>query len=157
MKQNIIFSDELQFAGQMAELIASLKKIQQGLLLGLGSIITIAIFAIDSPQPTFVGSMSIFLWIMLFLIPAAVGIVMLKFPSWQKVPLALRKNAILQSFGLSLITLSTIVLFHVQWNPSDVGFIGSILFVTMCYGAVIVWLAFRLQRRVDNEESDLFP
>jgi predicted membrane channel-forming protein YqfA (hemolysin III family) len=157
MKQNVMFSDEREFGGQTAVTQANLDKIQQGLLIGLGSVLTYAVVAISSPEPFFTNSASIFLWLMLFLSPAIAGVVVYKFPSWQSIPLTLRRNMILQSFGLSVLALSTTIVFFLKWNPYEPGHWVFSFLITILYGIGIVFFAFRLQRRVENEKGDLFP
>ena len=157
MKQNMMFGDYLEVDQQSVASMAILGKIQRSLLIGLGAVLTFAVVAISSPEPFFDGFAVIFLLWMLFLAPAASGLVLLKFPSWQNTSIALRKNVILQSFGLSFLTLSTFIVFNYQWNRPMVDAMVTSYFVTFCYGLFMLWLVFHLRQMVEGEKGDLFP
>ena len=157
MKQNMMFTEYPEEIEQSS--VSALNKLQQGLLVGLGSVLTYIVLTFSSREPFFdvVTSGAIFLWLMLFLAPAAAGIVVYKFPSWQSIPLSIRKNVILQSFGLSVLTLGTTVLFFLKWHPYQPGNWLMCAFFTVCYGAFLVWLLFRLGRQEPLERGALFP
>ena len=155
MKQNIMFTNDLEKIELSS--VTILHKIRQSLLLGLGSVLTYAVLAVSSPEPFFDNFVTIFLWLMLLLAPAIAGLVVCKFPSWQSIPLTLRINVILQSFGLSVLTLSTTIVFFLKWNPYQPGHWFMSAFVTVCYGSCILWLYSRMGRQVEQEKGELFP
>lgn len=157
MKQNMMFTDYPELSEKSAKSAASLQKWQQLLLVGLGAVVTYATLGSSSLDSLFDSFTSVFLWIMLLLVPAAGGVVILKFPSWQQIPLFQRKEVILYSFGLSLLTWSTIILFGIQLRPYDIAYWLTSTLVTLCYGFFILWLYFRLNRQAMAEEGDLFP
>ena len=157
MKQNMMFTDYPEVNDKSAASMANLDKLQNGLMIGLGAVLTYGVLAVSSPEPFFDSFASVFLWLMLLLAPAAAGIVVLKFPSWQHLPLAQRKNVILHSFGLSLLALCTTVLFSFQWHPYEAGHWLVSALVTLSYGSFILWLHFRLSRQGEREIGDLFP
>lgn len=106
MKQETMFPDYPELSEKSGASVASLQKIQHGLLVGLGAIFTYIILSVGAVEPPFDSFAAIFLWWMLLLAPIIAGLVVLKFPSWQKIPLALRKECIFQSFGLGLLSKS---------------------------------------------------
>ncbi|GJM41365.1 MAG: hypothetical protein DHS20C20_16470 [Ardenticatenaceae bacterium] len=159
MKNDIMLTDEWELNVQADTSVVTLDKVQRYLLVGLGSILTYAVLTLGSSDPFFDAAAfgTVFLWLMLLFAPAAMGIVLYKFPSWQNVPLALRKNVILQSFGLSVLTMATTILFFLKWDPYQAGNWLFCTFITVCYGAIILRLHFRLARRVEDEKGELFP
>jgi hypothetical protein len=157
MKPNKMLTDYSELDEKSAESLANLDKMQRCLWIGLGSVLTYAALAMSVSEPFFDSFTSIFLWIMLLLAPAIAGIVVLKFPSWQEVPLMLRKNVILQSFGLSFLTLSTTIVFFVRWSLYQPGLWIASSLISICFGAFMIWLNFRLGQRVAHEMGDLFP
>lgn len=157
MKQNTIFVDYPELGEKSAYPAAALQKWKHLLLVGLGAVATYAILGSNSLDSLFDSFASVFLWFMLLLAPAAGGVVLLKFPSWQRIPLDQRKEVILYSFGLSLLTCSTIILFGIQLQPYDIAYWLTSSLITLCYGLFILWLYFRLNRQARIEEGDLFP
>ncbi len=157
MKQNMIFSDYPELNEKARATAASLQKWHQLLLVGLGAVITYAILGLSTPDNLFDTFSSVFLWLMLLLAPAVGGIVILKFPAWQSLPLSQRKETILYSFGLSLLTLSTVILFGIRLHPYDFGYLLVSSLVTVGYGLFILWLYFRLSHRAEAEKGELFP
>ena len=159
MKQNMMFTDYSEGSEKSTVSIASLDRLQHGVLIGLGSVLTYVVLTFSTREPFFdmATSGAIFLWLMLLVAPAVAGLVVYKFPSWQSVPLTVRKNAILQSFGLSLFTLSTTIAYFLKWNPYQPGNWLMCAFITFCYGAILVRLSFHLGRQVQREEGELFP
>lgn len=157
MKQDMMFPDYPELSEKSGASAANLEKIQRGLFIGLGAVFTYAVLAVSSSETPFDSFASVFLWWMLFLAPIAAGLVILKFPSWQKVPLALRKDTIIYSFGLGLLTLSTTILFTLKWNRHMVDAVVTTAFLTFCYGIFVIWLHFHLSRQVAPDAGDLFP
>ena len=156
MKHNMMFKDYPEFAEQSGSSVESLNNLQRGLLVGLGAVLAYVAIAISSPLPFFDSFASIFLWIMLLLGPAVAGLVVLKFPSWQYLSLVLRKNVILQAFGLSFLTMSTMILFNIHWEASEQGIVTS-LFLTGSYSVFLLWLLFRIEKQAKREKEELFP
>ncbi len=157
MKQNMTFSDYPELNDKAIATAASLQKWQHFLLIGLGAVITYAILGTSTPDNLFDTFSSVLLWLLLLLAPAVGGIVILKFPAWQSLALSQRKETILYSFGLSLLTLSTVALFGYRLNPYDVGYILVSSLVPLGYGLFILRLYFRLSQQAEAEEGDLFP
>jgi len=157
MKQNMVFTDFSIDDEQSAASLANLQKIQHGLLMGLGAVLTYFIMALSVADPFFDNLAPVFLWLMLLFAPAAAGLVVYKFPAWKAIPLTLRKQVILNAFSLSVLTLSTTVVFSFQWHPYEAGFWVISALATLVYGAGVIWLAFRLQRQIEEERGELFP
>lgn len=157
MKQETMFPDYPELSEKSGASVANLQKIQHGLLVGLGAILTYIILSVGAVEPPFDSFAAIFLWWMLLLAPIIAGLVVLKFPSWQKIPLALRKECIFQSFGLGLLTLSTTFLFTLKWNWFMVDAVVTTASLTLGYGIFLIWLHFRLSRQVEYDAGDLFP
>lgn len=157
MKQEMMFPDYPELNEKAAVTAASLQKWQTILWIGLGAVFTYAILGSSSPDNLFDSFASVLLWLMLLLAPAIGGIVILKFPSWQAIQLSQRKEVILYSFGLSLLTLSTIILFGITLHRYEPEYWLTSTGVTLAYGAFILWLYFRLSRQALTEKGDLFP
>lgn len=157
MKQEMMLPDYPELNEKTAIIAASLQKWQTLLWTGLGAVCTYAILGISSPDSLFDTFASVFLWLMLLLAPAAGGIVILKFPFWQPLPLSQRKEVILYSFGLSLLTLSTVILFGIKLHRYEPEYWLTVTAVTLAYGAFILWLYFRLSQQALVEEGELFP
>ncbi|MBK8903393.1 MAG: hypothetical protein IPM53_19580 [Anaerolineaceae bacterium] len=157
MKQNMVFNDSWNEEALSAVSLANLQKIQQGLLVGLGAIAAYVFIAVGIPEPFFENLVPVFLWLFLLMAPAAAGLVVYKFPAWQVILLAVRGPVILRSFSLSVHTLSTTVLFNFQWHPYEAGHWMVSALISLLYGAGILWLSFRLHRRVEEERGELFP
>lgn len=157
MKQNMVFSDSWTDNEPSAASLANLQKIQHGLLVGLGAVAAYVFIAVGIPDPFFENIVPVYLWLLLLVGPFAAGLVVYKFPSWQSIPLALRRRVILHSFSLSALTLSTTVLFNFQWHPYEAGHWVVSALATLFYGAGILWLSFRLHREIEEDKGELFP
>ena len=157
MKQEMMFPDYPETTENATVTVSSLQKWQTFLWMGLGAVLTYAILGSSSPDNLFDSFSTVFLWLMLLLAPATGGIVILKFPFWQTLPLSRRKEVVLYSFGLSLLTLSTAILFGIQLHRYEPEFWLTTTAVTLMYGAFILWLYFRLSRQAVAEKGDLFP
>ena len=157
MKQNMVLNDSWSHDEPSSVLLANLQKIHYSLLVGLGAVVAYVFIAIGVPDPFFENLVPVYVWLLLLLVPAVIGLVVYKFPPWQAIPLALRRRAILHAFGLSTLTLSTTVLFSFQWHPYEAGHWVVSALATLFYGAGIVGLSFRLHRQIEEDKGELFP
>lgn len=157
MKQNLLFSDYPEMHEKVARIVTNLQKWQTFLWFVLGGVFTYAILGISSPDSLFDTFAAVFLWFMLLLAPAAGGIVILKFPFWQQLSLSQRQDVILYSFGLSLLTWCTVILFGLRSHRYEPEFWLTVTAVTLGFGGFILWLYFRMSRQAMMEAGDLFP
>ena len=157
MKQNMVLNDSWSDDEPSAASLANLQKIHYSLFVGLGAVAAYIFIAIGVPDPFFENLVPVYLWLLLLLAPAAAGLVIYKFPSWQAIPLALRRRVILHAFSLSALTLSTTVLFSFQWHPYEAGHWLVSAVATLFYGAGILRLSFRLHREIEADRGELFP
>lgn len=157
MKQETMFPDYPELSEKSGASVANLEKMQRGLLVGLGAVLTYAVLAVGSSDVPFDSFASVFLWWMLFLSPVAAGLVIWRFHSWQIIPLALRKDTIMYSFGLGFLVFSIVLVVIFKWNRHMVDAVVTITFLTLCYGAFLLWLHFYLGRQIALDASNLFP
>jgi len=151
-------------AEQMAAQLHHLKTIQQGLLVGWGSLLTFVIMAFSMADPYMFGMAGpydfgrggIRLWLFLLFVPGTVALFVWQWPSWQEIPMQFRRNVIFSGLALSWATYLSFVSFHIAWNSDDIIFISIIGVIGLGLGLLLFGAAWRLQKQI-AQEGELFP
>jgi hypothetical protein len=155
MKEHSFVGDEIEEMATAVSLRRQLETIQHIMHVALGSALTFLLLALtDAP---YIGREGAILWLMLFLSPPAISLLLLVSPTWRLLPLSQRIHPIL--LGLVVSWLAAFIFYASSLS----GYGGPLwlrllyLLFTAIYLLGILGFGFFLQRRASAAAEILFP
>jgi nitrate reductase NapE component len=155
MKQQMFDYEEVEEMATVVSLKRQMETVQRFLFMALGAALTFLLFALT--DAAFIGHEGFILWLVLFLGPPAVSLLLLISPTWRRLPLGKRISPVM--LGLSVSWLATFI-FYVS---SLSGYVAplwlrlSYLLFTAGYLLLILGFWYVLQRRARVADESLFP
>lgn len=152
MKQQLFDQEAVQEMATAVSLQGQLETIQRMMYLALGSVLTFLLFAFSNLNQ--IGREGFILWLLLFLGPPAISLLLLVSPTWRLLPLDQRHSPILHGLVISWLSL---FVFYIS-SLSGGGPLWLRLFYllfTAVYLLGVIGFAFFLRRRAMADP--LFP
>jgi len=155
MKEYAFDHEEVKEMATAVSLHRQLETIQRFMFMALGSVLTFLLFVLaDANQ---IGREGAILWLMLFLGPPAISLLLLISPTWRLLPLSQRMNPILLSLVISWLAVFAFYVSSLSGYGSPLWLRMTYLLFAIGYLLGIIGFGFFLRRRVTMNDEVLFP
>ncbi len=155
MKQQMFdYGEEAEEMATAVSLRRQIETIQRLMYMALGSALTFLLFALTDAAD--IGRAGFILWLMLFLGPPAVSLLLLVSPTWRLLPLEKRISPVM--LGLSVSWLATFIFYISSLSGYSAPLWLRMLYLLFTAGYLlgIIGFGFFLRRRAMAAEA-LFP
>jgi nitrate reductase NapE component len=155
IKQQMFDYEEDGERATAVSLKRQMETIQRFLHMALGAVLTFLLFALT--DAAYIGREGFILWLVLFLGPPVVSLLLLISPTWRRLPLGKRIGPVM--LGLSVSWLATFIFYASSLSGYGTPFWLRMSYLLFTAGYLLFNLGFWyfLQRRARAVDESLFP